>query len=50
MIYIETKHSTKDLPATLLSNIIADVRKGQRPTSFVAGLRLSTAEVVTART
>lgn len=27
MIYIETKHSTKDLPATLLSNIVADVRK-----------------------
>lgn len=27
MIYIETKHSTKDLPAMLLSNIIADVRK-----------------------
>ena len=27
MIHIETKHSTKDLPATLLSNIIADVRK-----------------------
>ena len=27
MIYIETKHSTKDLPVIILSNIIADVRK-----------------------